>query len=473
MPPQDVLTCHLHDKAGGDGVGNLVARNENHKRRSIVHRCVEKLLANQAVEHSFHDAVDALDQKTRSDMLEEVASEFSALGVLARTFQSMFRISACGLDLESCCQTFKGQVKTLLNAQHVRLWMVDQTNAQIWEWAGNERHPRKRSYLSPETDTLDLKNPTKRKHVQKLGIAADVARTGVTINVPFPAVQSESFSIQVDRLPGGNSLTILCEPLRYQDEIIAVVQCYNKQLSPEEAERLHQTESAHKNFTRVDERMTRLLCDYMGQVICKCRNFDNIMSAAEQTLHGTGLTWHFPCSASDLFELAQVYLSHVRESLMAQHCVFYVLSNNVINNEKKLWTGCPEGRRPRRYIEIGQGLAGWIAEKQTVVNANDLSNEARFDVNVDAAFSDLANPMGDPRNDFVAMNALGVPIKNHDGSLLGVCVMLNKASGAPFSKFDEHILKLECQHVVLMVKTVTANFTYFSTQETIEEVLYR
>ena len=78
--------------------------------------------------------------------------------------------------------------------------------------------------------------------------------------------------------------------------------------------------------------------------------------------------------------------------------------------------------------EIGQGLAGWIAEKQTVVNANDLSNEARFDVNVDAAFSDMANPMGDPRNDFVAMNALGVPIKNHDGSLLGVCVMLNKCN---------------------------------------------
>jgi hypothetical protein len=29
----------------------------------------------------------------------------------------------------------------------------------------------------------------------------DVARTGVTINVPFPAVQSSSFSIETDRLP--------------------------------------------------------------------------------------------------------------------------------------------------------------------------------------------------------------------------------------------------------------------------------
>jgi hypothetical protein len=66
-----------------------------------------------------------------------------------------------------------------------------------------------------------------------------------------------------------------------------------------------------------------------------------------------------------------------------------------------------------------------------------------------------------------------VPIKNHDGSMLGVCVMLNKKEGVAFSSFDEQLLTLECQHVALMVKTVNANFTYFSTQETIAETLCR
>ena len=469
---QILLACYLHDRAIGDGMAKVV-HNENHKRRSIVHSCIEKLLANQSVEHAFHDAVDALDQKTRSDMLEEVASEFSALGVMARTLESMLRISACGFDLESCCESFMREIKILLNTQHVRLWMVDPGNAQIWEWAGNERHPRKRSYLSPETESFDLKNPTKRKHVQKTGIAADVARTGATINVPFPAVQSESFSIQIDRLPGENALTILCEPLRNHDEIVAVVQCYNKKPNPEEAERLNQTEAAHKNFSRVDERIMHLLGDHMAQIIYKCRRFEKIMSAAENIMHGTGLTWHFPCSASDLFELAQVYLTDVREVLTAQHCVFYVQSNNIITGEKKLWTGCPDGRRPRRYAEMGQGLAGWIAKNQTAVIVNNLGNDARFDVNIDAAFSDPAHVEGDPRADLIPINALGVPIKNHDGSMLGVCVILNKKWGAPFSSFDEQLLTLECQHVALMVKTVNANFTYFSTQETIEETLFR
>ena len=74
--------------------------------------------------------------------------------------------------------------------------------------------------------------------------------------------------------------------------------------------------------------------------------------------------------------------------------------------------------------------------------------------------------------DFLATNALVVPVKNHDGSLLGVFVLLNKDGGS-FSSFDEHMVELECKHVVLMVKTVTANFTYFATQESIAESLYR
>jgi hypothetical protein len=122
---------------------------------------------------------------------------------------------------------------------------------------------------------------------------------------------------------------------------------------------------------------------------------------------------------------------------------------------------------------MGQGLAGWIAGNQTAVNVNNLENDTRFDVNIDAAFSDPAHVEGDPRVDFIPINALGVPIKNHDGSMLGVCVMLNKKEGVAFSSFDEQLLTLECQHVALMVKTVNANFTYFSTQETIAETLCR
>ena len=55
---QDLLNCHTQVK-------QLIKPTaiESNKRRFTVHRCVEKLLAQEPVEHLFRDAVDALDQK--------------------------------------------------------------------------------------------------------------------------------------------------------------------------------------------------------------------------------------------------------------------------------------------------------------------------------------------------------------------------------------------------------------------------
>lgn len=382
---QELLVCHTQVKS--ESTTNLSMRNEHNKRRSTVHRSVEKLLVGLPAEHLFHDAVDALDQKTRSDMLEEVANEFHVLGLLIRTLQSMSKLSENGLDLVGCCESFISHVKSLLNAQHVRLWMVDAKNGQIWEWLGNEKHPRKRSFYAPESETLDLANVTKRKVVQKTGIAADVARTGVRINVPFPAVQSDSFSIEMDRLPGENALTVLCEPLTHRGEVVAVVQCYNKKSNSSDISTLH-GDLAHDPFTCVDESVICMLNEHMAELIYKCRKFQNTMLGCENTLHGTGLTWHYPCAPTDLFELAQNVLFYIQGLLQAEHCILYVLSINHINNEKKLWTACPHGRLSRRVVEVGKGLAGWVAETQESLNVSDISQDLRYDVTVDAAYTD-------------------------------------------------------------------------------------
>ena len=142
----------------------------------------------------------------------------------------------------------QGEVRTLLAAQQVRLWLVDEANSQIWEWRPREKYPLKRSLWAAEQGTGEEDLATQRlvkagfrppgkggggmggaigvggggggaggrrevQRARKPGIAADVARTGVAINIPFPAVQSESFCIEIDRLPGENALSILCEPV--------------------------------------------------------------------------------------------------------------------------------------------------------------------------------------------------------------------------------------------------------------------
>ena len=470
---QNLLTSHNDLRRETTGLGDLAIRSELEKRRMLVHRSVEKLLAGFPAEDEFRVAVDALDKKARADTLAQVASEFSVLALFNRTLRSISKLNESGLDLVGCCDLFQQEVKALLQAQYVRLWMVDQENSQIWEWVGQEKHPRKRSF-QPAQDTIDLANVTKRKLEKKAGIAAGVARSGIAVNVPFPAVQCPSFSIEIDRLPGENALTILCEPIRHRGEVIAVVQCYNKQRANPDAMMMHD-QDARESFTIVDEHVMRMLCHNMAELIHKCNQYRDMMTGPNRTLHYTGLTWHYPCSPGDLFELGQNYLFDIQNMLQAEHCVFYVISTNAISGAKSMWAGCPHGLRTRRYAEIGQGLAGWVAEHEMPLNVSDCSKDARFDKTVDAAFTDPEQKEGDPSAGLVARSALAVPLKNQDGSMLGVVVMLNsnKTDEGNFSAFDESLLKLECEHVVLMVKSCTASFTYFRHEETIAETLYR
>ena len=64
-------------------------------------------------------------------------------------------------------------------------------------------------------------------------------------------------------------MTVLCEPLRHRGKIVAVVQCYNKQPDADEAEylaaHLH-GEVTPKDFSTVDQRITRMLCEHMVRI---------------------------------------------------------------------------------------------------------------------------------------------------------------------------------------------------------------
>ena len=137
----------------------------------------------------------------------------------------------------------------------------------------------------------------------KPGIAADVARTGMLLNVPFPAVQSPSFAVGVDRLPHGPALTIICAPVRHQGEVVAVVQCYNKTAPGVPA--------PEARFTEVDEILLGILAHHCGAVLHNCALHAHAMAVAERALNAIHLTRHYPCAAGDLFAIAWVFLSKV------------------------------------------------------------------------------------------------------------------------------------------------------------------
>ncbi|KAJ1477804.1 GAF domain-like protein, partial [Baffinella frigidus] len=365
----------------------------------------------------------------------------------------------------------------LLEAEYVRLWMVDDKTSQIWEWHPGQVNPVKRSYWEAEPK-VDTKNMFKKGapplmkllRTQKAGIAADVARTGVTINagiaadvartgvtinVPFPAVQSSSFSIEIDRLPDEQARTIICEPIRYHGEIVAVVQCYNKSGDPEEA-----------HFSPMDEILIGVLAHHCGGAMRNCmlhqevmsaskRALDLIlltgvatpvMSASKRALNVIRLTHHYPCDSKDLYFLASVFFDRTRELIDATHCTLWIASSSLLGESKTLWATSPDGHGDRLDIAMEVGITGWVCEHREAVVLADPNGDARFDsdgwVCEHREAVVLADPNGDARfdaeadcamvirehdqgEDFECDNLVAVPLLNHDASLLGVVVMLN------------------------------------------------
>lgn len=99
--------CSARGRAGAAGEAAAVSlsnRTEFLKKRAFVSREVQHMLGGVAAGRTFQDAVDALDQKTRADMLDEVAAQLSVLGVFLRLQSSMGRLSSCGLDSTLCRQ---------------------------------------------------------------------------------------------------------------------------------------------------------------------------------------------------------------------------------------------------------------------------------------------------------------------------------------------------------------------------------
>lgn len=95
----------------------------------------------------------------------------------------------------------------------------------------------------------------------------------------------------------------------------------------------------------------------------------------------------------------------------------------------ELWSKVAEGVNRREIrIPIGQGIAGWVAEHDELVNIPDAYSDPRFDGSVDL------------KTGYKTINILCGPVKNLQGKTVGVIQVINKSKGS-FSSRDESLFK--------------------------------
>jgi len=126
----------------------------------------------------------------------------------------------------------------------------------------------------------------------------------------------------------------------------------------------------------------------------------------------------------DLDALLTLIMAKVTELMDADRSTLYL----VTEDGRWLWSKVVQGdERVEIRLEVGEGIAGWVAETREIVNIPDAYADQRF------------QPAVDLKSGYRTRSILGVPMLGALGGLVGVLQVLNKADG-PFTQPDEELL---------------------------------
>ncbi|CAK76414.1 unnamed protein product (macronuclear) [Paramecium tetraurelia] len=103
----------------------------------------------------------------------------------------------------------------------------------------------------------------------------------------------------------------------------------------------------------------------------------------------------------------------------------------VDESKKELWTKVAKGTSTTIRLQVGQGIAGFVAQSKSILNIEDAYRDQRF------------NSQQDIKNNYKTKTLLVCPIMEND-KCVGVLQCVNKQSGY-FTKDDEALLQIMCE----------------------------
>ncbi len=133
-------------------------------------------------------------------------------------------------------------------------------------------------------------------------------------------------------------------------------------------------------------------------------------------------------------EILPIVLEQISRLLNAEAGSIFLLNEKTKNLELKVATNLSTEEIEKIKVPIGKGLAGYVAEKDELVNIKDASSDNRFYSQIDILTG------------FHSKSILTVPLKTSE-KLVGVIQALNKRNGEFFSEEDE-ILLIEFSRLV-------------------------
>ncbi|MDF1563032.1 MAG: GAF domain-containing protein [Deltaproteobacteria bacterium] len=127
----------------------------------------------------------------------------------------------------------------------------------------------------------------------------------------------------------------------------------------------------------------------------------------------------------DLDALLGLILREAKKTIDADRCTIFVLDPD----KGILWSRIAQGLSTQEIrLPVGQGIGGWVAEHDEVLNIPDAYEDDRFNRAVDVATG------------YQTRSILCAPMRGAAGEVVGVIQALNRADGNPFDDEDEELL---------------------------------
>ena len=138
-------------------------------------------------------------------------------------------------------------------------------------------------------------------------------------------------------------------------------------------------------------------------------------------------------SESDLDTLLELIMQKVTQLMEADRSTLYLLTED----GRQLWSKVAQGGETVMIrLDVGDGVAGWVAQTREVVNIPDAYADQRF------------QPAFDLKSGYRTRSILSVPMMGSQGGLVGVLQVLNKADGAFLRSDEELMLALSSQAAI-------------------------
>lgn len=129
-------------------------------------------------------------------------------------------------------------------------------------------------------------------------------------------------------------------------------------------------------------------------------------------------------AVGDIDALLHLIMEKVTELMEADRSTLFLLTED----GRQLWSKVLQGSEVVEIrLDVGEGVAGWVAQTREIVNIPDAYADQRF------------QPAVDLRSGFRTRSILSVPMLGALGGLVGVLQVLNKHDG-PFTTADEELM---------------------------------